>query len=79
MGIPRRAKFKKSITNKGLESKRHTTKCIINGGVQCKFVVYFLNNALCRGTVKRFELPPLLMHKRWQQLGGSEDSNVNNE
>jgi CubicO group peptidase (beta-lactamase class C family) len=40
------------------------TKCIINGGVQCKFVVYFSKCVWFRGTVTRFEFPPLLMHKR---------------
>jgi hypothetical protein len=28
----------------------------------------FLNNVWCRGTVTRFEFPPLLMHKRWLPL-----------
>jgi hypothetical protein len=44
------------------------TTCIINGGVQCKFVVSFSKHVWCSGTVTRFEFPPLLMHKRCAPL-----------
>jgi|GEM_PF-3823524 len=45
------------------------TKCISNGGARFKFVIWFSNYVWLHGTVTRILHPPLLMHKRWQQLG----------
>jgi len=44
-----------------------------NGGVQCKLKVLSSFNVWSRGTLKRFKIPPLRKHKRWQPFFGKRN------
>ena len=47
---------------------QRTTKAITNGGVQSNIVVWFSKCVWCRGTMTRFEVPPLVIAKRCAQF-----------
>ena len=57
------------VVKSSVSAAQCITKCLCNGGVMCKLLVFYLRSTFGHGGQIRFQSPPLHKHSRCKQLG----------